>query len=113
MICKNHLEAVPFALFRYKLHIVENLSISFDFSVIIRIMGFVKSHRPPCVFRLCRRCAVKDGCLPSRESGMEACMQLSREIYFRGGDTYNFDILVCDWRHWLHLQHCVSRALSD
>ena len=32
-------------------------------------------------FLLCRRCAVKDGCLSSRESGMEACIQPSREIY--------------------------------
>ena len=28
-----------------------------------------------------RRCAVKDGCLSSREGGMEACIQPSREIY--------------------------------
>ena len=80
MIRENHLGSVPFGLFRYERHDVGNLSILFDFSIIIRIMGFVKPHRPPCDFRLCRRCAVKDGCLPSRESGMEACVQLSREI---------------------------------
>jgi len=60
----------------------------------------------------CRRCAVKDGCLPSRESGMEACRRLSREIFSEGGDTYNFDISDSPWSFGFHRQYCVTRAVS-
>ncbi len=44
----------------------------FDIFLVLCIINSVRSHRPR---RVCRRCTVKDGCLLSREGGMEACSE--------------------------------------